>query len=177
MILLSASVWRRQEINGTSILVQPWRQESIFCRPKVLNNDAFWPLSDCVTPPGTYVDAYPLHMMTTNSLQYLTEQGNVAAVKERFRPNLLIEPSQQSAQMTENDWVGHRLQVGEVVLRVHNRTVRCSMPSRQQQWCDVKAEPKMARAMVDHCDRHLGVYVMVEKGGVISAGDDLVLID
>ncbi|PLW67958.1 MOSC domain-containing protein [Pseudohalioglobus lutimaris] len=133
-------------------------------------------LAECVTPPGTYVDAYPLHMVTTNSLQYLSELGKVDAVKGRFRPNLLIEPSKKFAELTENSWLDCRVQVGEAVLRIHSRTVRCSMPSREQQWCGIKAEAKMARAMVDHCDRHLGVNVMVEKGGVISAGDELALL-
>jgi uncharacterized protein YcbX len=133
-------------------------------------------LADCVTPPGTYVDAYPLHLMTVNSLQYLTERGGVEAVKERYRPNLLIEPSKQLAEMTENTWLDYRVQLGEAILHIHSRTVRCSMPSREQQWCGIKAETKMARAMVDHCDRHLGVNVMVEKGGIVSAGDELLLL-
>lgn len=133
-------------------------------------------LADCVTPPGTYVDAYPLHLITTNSLQYLSDRGNVEAIKERYRPNLLVEPSEQLAEMTENNWLDYRVQIGEVVLRIHSRTVRCSMPSREQQWCGIKAEKNMARAMVDHCERHLGVNVMVEKGGVVSTGDQLLLL-
>lgn len=133
-------------------------------------------LSDCVTPPGTYVDAFPLHMMTTNSLQYLSEKGNVDAITERYRPNLLVEPSEQLAEMTENSWVDCRVQVGEAILRIHSRTVRCSMPSREQQWCGAKAEKKMMRAVVDHCDRHLGVNIFVEKGGLVSTDQDIVLL-
>lgn len=133
-------------------------------------------LAECVTPPGTYVDAYPLHLMTTNSLRYLTERGEVEATKERFRANLLIEPSETLAEMTENNWLDHRIQIGEAILHIHSRTVRCSMPSREQQWCGVRAEKGMARAMVDHCDRHLGVNVMVEKGGIVYAGQELLLI-
>jgi uncharacterized protein YcbX len=48
-------------------------------------------LAECVTPPGTYVDAYPLHLLTTNSLYWLHQYGKVDAVKERYRPNLLIK--------------------------------------------------------------------------------------
>lgn len=133
-------------------------------------------LADCVTPPGTYVDAYPLHLVTTNSLRYLTERGGVEAIKERFRPNLLIEPTEKLAAMTENAWLDHRVQIGEAILRIHSRTVRCGMPSREQQWCGIEAQKRMARAMVDHCDRHLGVNVMVEKGGVVAAGQELLLL-
>jgi uncharacterized protein YcbX len=133
-------------------------------------------LAECVTPPGTYVDAFPLHMMTTNSLRFLTERGNIEAVKERYRPNLLIEPSEQLAEMTENTWLDYRVQIGEAILHIHSRTIRCSMPSREQQWCGIKAEAKMARAMVDHCDRHLGVNVTVETGGVVATGDELLLL-
>lgn len=133
-------------------------------------------LADCVTPPGTYVDAYPLHLLTTNSMQYLREHGNVDAIKERYRPNLLVEASSQLAELTENAWIDYRLQVGGAILRVHNRTVRCSMPAREQQWCDVTADKKMMRAMVDNCDRHLGVYIMVEQSGLVSVDDELIVL-
>jgi len=122
------------------------------------------------------VDAYPLHMMTTNSLKFLSEQGGVEAVTERYRPNLLIQPSEALAELTENGWLAHRLQIGEAILHIHSRTVRCSMPSREQKWCGIKAEKTMARAMVDHCERHLGVNVMVERGGLVSTGDELKLL-
>lgn len=133
-------------------------------------------LADCVTPPGTYVDAYPLHLMTTNSLRYLRERGGVDAVVQRYRPNFLFEPSESLSAMTENEWLNCRVQLGEAILMIHSRTVRCSMPSRPQNWCDIAAEPSMARAMVDHCDRHLGVNVMVERGGKVSVGDPLIAL-
>lgn len=133
-------------------------------------------LADYVTPPGTYVDAYPLHMLTSNSLQYLTERGDVEAVTERFRPNLLIEPSEQLAELTEKKWLDCRVQIGDAILHIDSHTVRCSMPSREQQWCGIKSEKRMARAMVDHCERHLGVNILVERGGLVSAGDKLLLL-
>lgn len=134
-------------------------------------------LAECVTPPGTYVDAFPLHLMTSNSLTYLAEQGGVDAVVQRYRPNLLIEPTEQTAKLSENGWLDYRVQLGEAILHIHSRTIRCSMPSREQQWCNIKAEKTMTRAMVDHCERHLGVNVMIEKGGSVSTGDELVLLN
>lgn len=134
-------------------------------------------LADNVTPPGTYFDAYPLHLLTQNSLDYLSELGGVNAVVERYRPNLLVKPTERKAELTENDWLGARVQVGEAILSIHSRTVRCSMPSREQLWCDLKAEKGMARAMLDHCERHLGVNIIVEQGGYVSVGDPLTQIE
>jgi hypothetical protein len=50
------------------------------------------------------------------------------------------------------------------------------MPSKEQTWCDIPAEKGMTRALVDHCERHLGVNVLIEKAGTITAGDQLVLL-
>ena len=79
--------------------------------------------------------------------------------------------------MTENDWVGCSLRIGEAVLDINSRTVRCSMPAREQSWCQLSAEPGMARAMVDHCQRHLGVNVLVRQAGNIRSGDEVHLLD
>jgi len=134
-------------------------------------------LAENVTPPGTYFDAFPLHLVSSNSLHYLSREGNVGAVVERYRPNLLVEPLQAELRMTENDWVGKCLRIGDAVLRINSRTVRCSMPSREQQWCKLPAEPGMARAMVDHCERHLGVNILVEQAATIHSGDEIHLLE
>ena len=133
-------------------------------------------LAEHVTPPGTYFDAFPLHLLSTQSLAYLSELGGVDAVVQRYRPNILIAPVDHTIRMTENDWVGHSLRIGEAVLDINSRTVRCSMPAREQHWCQLPAVPGMARAMVDHCERHLGVNVLVREAGKIRAGDEVYLI-
>ena len=134
-------------------------------------------LAENVTPPGTYFDAFPLHLLSTNSLSYLAAAGGVGAVVERYRPNLLVEPLQTQERMTENDWVGKCLQIGDAIIRINSRTVRCSMPAREQHWCKLPAEPGLTRAMVDHCDRHLGVNVLVEQAASVNVGDEIYLLD
>ncbi|MEZ5502472.1 MAG: MOSC N-terminal beta barrel domain-containing protein [Halioglobus sp.] len=101
-------------------------------------DDVMAALGEFVTPPGTYVDAYPVHLLTTNSLDYLTAEGGIDAVVQRFRPNLMIEPVTRWPRPCENDWVGCRVQLGQVIIRIHSRTVRCSMPARQQSWCGLQ---------------------------------------
>lgn len=134
-------------------------------------------LSNFSTPPGTYVDAYPLHLLTTNTLDYLRQKGGVDAAIQRFRPNLLIETSQCLPELTENGWIDCHAQLGEVTLHIHSLTVRCSMPAREQAWCGVAEEPRMGRVMRDLCDRYVGVNVMVTRGGRVSVGDELVLLE
>lgn len=134
-------------------------------------------LSTFSTPPGTYVDAYPLHLLTTNTLDYLRQEGGVDTAVQRFRPNLLIEPAQCLPELTENGWLDCHVQLGEVTLHIHSRTVRCSMPAREQGWCGIAKEPRMGRVMRDLCDRYVGVNVMVTRGGRVSVGDELVLLE
>ena len=44
------------------------------------------------TPPGTYFDLFPIHMLTTSTLQFMS-QLNPAAIWDvrRFRPNVLVD--------------------------------------------------------------------------------------
>lgn len=132
-------------------------------------------LADNVTPPGSYVDAFPLHLITTDSLACLSEKASLDAVVQRFRPNILMQTVANVAQFSEEQWVGKRLRVGETILFIDSKTVRCSMPGRPQQWAGLEAQPAMARAMAKHCQRHLGVNVIVEQLGAIHVADEIIL--
>jgi uncharacterized protein YcbX len=133
-------------------------------------------LADHVTPPGSYVDAFPLHLMTVDSQQYLSEKAGVDAVTQRFRPNIVVQSERGEHSLLEESWVGARLKIGSTILRVDSKTVRCSMPGRAQQWAGLEAVPTMARAMVAHCERFLGVNILVEEAGEIALGDSVELL-
>jgi uncharacterized protein len=139
--------------------------------------DLMQQLAEHVTPPGTYFDAFPLHLLTTHSLQYLADKGGVDAVLPRFRANFLVAPIDPEIGLTENNWVGKRLQIGELVLAVNSRTVRCSMPSREQIPLNLTPQKNMARAMVDHVERQLGINLLVERAGHCHIGAEVHLID
>ncbi len=132
-------------------------------------------LENNATPPGTYFDAFPLHLLTSSSLDYLSNAGDVQAVLPRFRANFLVDTEEPG--MPENAWVGKRLKIGEAILRVNSRTVRCSMPSRAQIPHGIEAEKSMARAMVDHVDRQLGINLLVEQPGACHVDDAITLIE
>jgi hypothetical protein len=132
-------------------------------------------LLEYATPPGSYTDAYPLHLLTTASLAALRESSGLDADRLRFRPNLLVDTG-EARGFREFEWVGKRLRAGEVVLAVESRTIRCSMPSRAQPQLGIAEEPRITAALVVHCKRHLGVYARVEREGEIRAGDPVTLL-
>jgi uncharacterized protein YcbX len=134
-------------------------------------------LGEYATPPGFYYDAYPLHLLTTDSLQHLAERSGLDADVRRFRPNLLVRPDIPTAALTEFGWIGRDLAVGEAVLRIESRTVRCTMPSRAQPLFGLEEQKSMTRAIVDHVKRELGVNVRVLRPGRVREGDAVTLLD
>jgi hypothetical protein len=123
-----------------------------------------------VTPPGRYQDVYPLHLLTTSSLETLKQSEPDGDFRvERFRPNVLIETSAGGAGFAEFEWVDGKLYIGETVLKVVSRTVRCSMPAQPQ--VNIKKDSKVLRALEAHTQRHLGVNISVIKSGMIRVGD------
>lgn len=121
-------------------------------------------------PLGRYHDVYPLHLLTTSSLEKLKQlepEGDFRV--ERFRPNVVIETDENSVAFEEFNWVDGTLHIGEVVLQVVSRTVRCSMPAQPQ--VALKKDAKVIRTLEAHTQRHLGVNISVVTPGIIRAGD------
>ena len=81
------------------------------------------------SPPGTFVDFAPLHLLTSSTLDRIAELSPYRrADVERYRPNIVIRSS--TPGFTENEWLQRDLQVGdELVLRVIARTPRCAVPT------------------------------------------------
>ncbi len=128
-------------------------------------------LSVFATPPGTYFDAFPLHLITTSSLRYVRSQsGNANIDARRYRPNVVID-SGDSEGLIEAGWEGARLELGGCEIHVEARTIRCSIPGRAQAIEGIGADKDVIRAVAQHADRHLGVYATVIRGGSVSRGD------
>lgn len=138
--------------------------------------DVMAQLAEYATPPGAYYDAFPVHLLTTDSLAFLAQHTDCDMAIQRFRPNLLVE-TRGNAALTENGWIGSRLRLGNAVLRVDSRTIRCAMPGRPQDWCGVPEHRGIVRSMVQHCDRGFGVNIVIEEPGAVSEGDSLFLLE
>jgi len=121
------------------------------------------------TPPGAYYDLYPLHIMTVGALAFLKNiSGNANFRVERFRPNILVQNSVDTA-VEEFSWNGLSITMQNVRLKIEAETVRCSIPGRAQP--GVAEDKTIVQAVARLSNRHLGVYASVANDGMIRRGD------
>lgn len=126
-------------------------------------------ISRFATPPGTYVDAYPVHLMTEQSLRSMAAHAPDSSFDvRRFRPTILVDwPAEE--ELPELSWCGGILHVGTARLAPQIPTVRCVMPSHSQPGLD--RDPTVTRTVAAHARRCLGVYGTVDEPGRITQGD------
>jgi uncharacterized protein YcbX len=148
--------------------------------------EAYWPpdvdgmdLSDTVTeyelPPGTFFDAAPVHLLTTATLDRLTElypEGRFDA--RRFRPNLVVATGTGATGFVEDAWIGRTLAIGDRVrLAITRPCSRCVMTTLPQG--DLPKDSGILRTVARHHDVKVGVYGSVIRGGTVRLGDPVAL--
>jgi uncharacterized protein YcbX len=141
---------------------EPLPDTSVFSAKQILT------LARFSTPPGTFVDLSPVHMLSSTSLASLAA-GDEAYDVRRFRPNVLIDVEQPEGEFPEAAWVGADVALGGVVLRVTNPTIRCVVPTRPQPGLDL--DRGLTRRLAQRTDRFLGVYADVTRPGLLRVGD------
>ncbi|MDO9418643.1 MOSC domain-containing protein [Pararhizobium sp.] len=110
-----------------------------------------------------------LHILTTASLQKLSQLGSVGQTdRRRFRPSILIESSETNAFL-ENGWIGHALYIGNIRTTVLEATKRCGMTLIAQPGID--EDPEILRNILRHNRRNLGVYGAIDRAGPVKIGD------
>lgn len=136
-------------------------------------------LMEFTSPLGTYFDAFPLHLVTTATLEEMARLAPGSSFDaRRFRPNLVVETGDAAGKgLVEAGWTGRRLKVGEVTLEVVLPTVRCSMITQAQTPHGLAKDPGVLRAVVRDGGQNLGTYAVVVEAGRIQAGDEVVLLD
>ena len=127
------------------------------------------------SPPGTYFDAFPIHIMSTQSLATM---GNFAPDSvfdiRRFRPNLLVDFGPDASGFPEQDWVGKQLQVGDAVLEVVGTCPRCSMTTHG--FDDLPRDTEIMRHLVSDADGALGIYAKVVTPGSVAVDSEIVVL-
>ncbi len=131
------------------------------------------------SPPGTFVDYAPLHLLTTATLDRIAELSpHRNARLERYRPNIVI--STPASGFTENDWLDVTLRIGdELTLHVIARTPRCAVPTLAHG--DLPRDTEALRVLAQHNrvepmgsappEPCAGVYAQVLNPGHIRTGD------
>ena len=131
-------------------------------------------LAEFETPPGSYVDAFPLLVLTRQSLDALARRAPDSIVDvRRFRPNVLVDAPGPD-EFPELGWVGRRLRIGSAVVEVAMTCPRCVMISRPTD--DLPPAREMQKVVVRQLDHTMGVYANVVEHGEVAEGDDVELL-
>ncbi|MFL5539394.1 MAG: MOSC domain-containing protein [Longimicrobiaceae bacterium] len=132
-------------------------------------------LFEFTTPPGTYFDLAPLHLLTTASLAAM-ERINPSAEWDvrRFRPNLLVETEPGIEGLVEADWSGRTLRIGELAMECWVPAVRCGMTTHAQE--GLAKDPSVLRSIVRDAGQNLGVYGSATNAARVRVGDAVELL-
>ena len=128
------------------------------------------------SPPGTYLDAYPLLVMTTSALAALGDALPESTIDvRRFRPNIVIDTG-DGAGHPEFDWEGRRLRLGDAELELVVKCPRCVMVTRRID-AGIGEDRALLRHIVRDLDQNVGIYARVATPGVVRCGEPAELID
>jgi uncharacterized protein YcbX len=132
--------------------------------------------------PGTFFDFSAIHLVTTSTLSALQQaypKGRFDV--RRFRPNIVVETSEQDG-FVENNWMDRKIAVGEsVVIEILIPCARCVMITLPQGDLPqdsgiLKTAAQQNSVMVPPLNQRkpsVGVYAKVLQGGNIRRGDAL----
>jgi len=151
--------------------------------PEAPSLEEYWPdmegldhrdaLTEEAMAPGTFFDAAVVHLLTTATLDRLSQlypEGRFEV--RRFRPNVVVTATDGQSGFIEHEWVGRSLAIGdEVRLRVTKPCQRCVMTTIAQD--DLPKDPGILRAAARHNNVNVGVYATVGRGGRIRRGDEV----
>jgi uncharacterized protein YcbX len=125
------------------------------------------------SPPGTYFDAYPLLLITEESLSTLARVAPRSRVDvRRFRPNVVVRTGSDEPY-PEQRWIGRRLAIGAVELEIVTPCPRCVMITRP--FADLPEDRSLVKTVVREANHNVGVYARVARPGAVAAGDKAIL--
>ena len=132
----------------------------------------FEELLEFESPPGTYFDAFPISIISQQSLNTMDQlEGESRFDVRRFRPNLLVDVPGSDLSFPEQAWVGKTLAIGSVTLKIDTTCPRCAMTTYG--FDDLPQDPQIMRKMVANSEGNLGIYASVVKVGKVATGDSV----
>ena len=132
-------------------------------------------LFEFTSPPGSYFDAFPLHLLTTASLNAMARVNPAARWDvRRFRPNLVLATDGTLEGLAEAEWPGRTLRLGDLTVRCEMLTARCRITMQAQ--ADLPNDPSVLRTIVREAGQELGLYASVIHPGRVALGDVVELL-
>ncbi|HVF01636.1 MAG TPA: MOSC N-terminal beta barrel domain-containing protein [Rubrobacteraceae bacterium] len=133
-------------------------------------------------PAGSFLDLFPVSVLTTSTIEQLSElQPQSRFDERRFRMNVIV--GAEEGGFVENDWIGHELSIGdEVRLGVALPDPRCVMTTLAQE--ELPKDTDVLRTLTQHNRVQVGaaglfpcagVYAVVEASGTVRVGDRMAL--
>ncbi|MFY9610149.1 MAG: MOSC N-terminal beta barrel domain-containing protein [Blastocatellia bacterium] len=133
-------------------------------------------------PVGSFFDLFPVSVLTTSTLEQLSElQPESNFDQRRFRMNVIV--GIEGAGFVENDWIGRELAIGDAVrLNVALPDPRCVMTALAQD--DLPRDTDVLRTLTRHNRVQVGaagqfpcagVYAVVTSPGMMRIGDRVAL--
>ena len=136
---------------------------------------AFAEVIEFESPPGTYFDAFPIMLMTQQSLDTMSQAApNSAFDEKRFRANFIVDVVSSTDRFPEQAWIGKKLHIGEVVLKVIDTCPRCSMTTHATD--TLPRDTNIMRHLVSEAEGNLGVYAKVIRSGTITQGQTVTVV-
>ena len=133
-------------------------------------------------PVRSFFDLFPVSVLTTSTLEQLSElQPQSRFDERRFRMNVIIDT--EEAGFVENDWISRQLAIGDAVrLSVALPDPRCVMTTLAQE--ELPKDSDVLRTLTRYNRVRAagagrfpcaGVYAVVEAPGTVRTGDEVAL--
>lgn len=122
------------------------------------------------SPPGTYLDAFPLMIMSTSALRSMEAALPDSVIDiHRFRPSIVVDTGDRPGH-PEFEWVGRNLRVGTIDVEIVAACPRCVMVTREIS-TTLPSDRAILRHIVRDLDQNVGVYGRSSTPGTINVGD------
>ena len=158
------SEWLGQEVRLATAADEPVRKAEYY---EDATDDSS-PLIEWDLPAGSFVDTFPLLVMTTATMRAgAAAHPDGAWETRRFRPNVVVDVDEDG--WVEDRWAGHRVALGAAVVTPKMRCPRCSMVTRPQP--GLERDLDIFKTLNHEHHATAGMWTVVTQAGPVAVGD------
>jgi len=117
-------------------------------------------------------DAFPLSLISTQTIDALGQSIGSKLTVERFRPNFLVNAI-GNKPYPEDNWIGKTIRIGSMRMRIDQRDGRCVVTTIDP--ITSQKNPDVLKHVYTTREGCLGVYASTVSPGVVTVKDDVFL--